>query len=388
MSDKPYTIVVDGTGNVSERKLGAHDPGSVIDQSISVTSNKVEDGVRTVVMTRDLAGKTSDHYTFDPSTSSIPIISASGLGSVFAYHGPKLRSGGTLKLSAIDAPTCVCDEGIKGSINGIPFHKNCLDEPKGDLVQQKNPTCWVETYQGGQSCRHHKNFLLDKHQNPPDELLTYQLKFRFYYQTYIPATKSNKASHKNLIRMYYQTEAWSSEYDVPQCPPGTPSEQCIHEITANFKVSDMMQKDCDIRNDPNCWGPNITNYTGIELIYAAGHCHAPSCISMELYHADTGRLLCSHYPVFGKTHEVMDELGYLAIPPCLWGQEEEGLVSPVYLPYDAKLTSQYLHVSGVKRRRVLCLRSTYHMMPSLPRNTSMSLGSRGGGSCVSGLPTI
>ena len=84
-------------------------------------------------MTRDLAGKTSDHYTFDPSTSSIPIISASGLGSVFAYHGPKLRSGGTLKLSAIDAPTCVCDEGIKGSINGIPFHKNCLDLPKGNL---------------------------------------------------------------------------------------------------------------------------------------------------------------------------------------------------------------------------------------------------------------
>ena len=98
-----------------------------------MTSNKVEDDVRTVVMTRDLAGKTSDHYTFDPSTSSIPIISASGLGSVFAYHGPKLRSGGTLKLSAIDAPTCVCDEGIKGSINGIPFHKNCLDLPKGNL---------------------------------------------------------------------------------------------------------------------------------------------------------------------------------------------------------------------------------------------------------------
>ena len=49
----------------------------------------------------------------------------------------------------------------------------------------------------------------------------------------------------------------------------------------------MMHKDCDIRNDPNCWGPNLTNYTGIELIYAAGHCHAPSCISMELYHADT-----------------------------------------------------------------------------------------------------
>ena len=97
----------------------------------SVTSNKVEDGVRTVMMTRDLSGKTSDHYTFDPSVASIPIISASGLGSVFAYHGPKLRSGGTLKLSALDSPTCVCDGGIKGSLNGVPFHKDCLDEPKG-----------------------------------------------------------------------------------------------------------------------------------------------------------------------------------------------------------------------------------------------------------------
>ena len=39
------------------------------------------------------------------------------------------------------------------------------------------------------------------------------------------------------------------------------------------------------------------------------------------------------------TGQVMDELGYLAIPPCLWGEAEEGLVAPVYLPYDANLTS-------------------------------------------------
>ena len=44
----------------------------------------------------------------------------------------------------------------------------------------------------------------------------------------------------------------------------------------------------------------------------------------------------------GSVHpvsQVMDELGYLAIPPCLWGEAEEGLVAPVYLPYDANLTS-------------------------------------------------
>ena len=204
MSDKPYTIVVDGTGNVSERKLGDHDPGTVIEQSVSVTSNTVEDGVRTVTMVRDLAGKTSDHYTFDPSVSSLPVISASGSGSVFAYHGPKLRSGSTMKMSVMDSPTCVCDGGIKGSINGNPFHKDCIDEPKGDLVQQKNPTCWIDTYQGGPSCCHHQTILLDADQSPPEERLEYHMKFRFYYQTYVPATSSSPASHRNLLRMYYQ----------------------------------------------------------------------------------------------------------------------------------------------------------------------------------------
>ena len=85
---------------------------------------------------------------------------------------------------------------------------------------------------------------------------------------------------------------------------------------------------------------------------------------MELYNADTGKLLCAHYPDYGKTNQVVqfilkyevdicwevhtnwktmtffslkmpswhwsnfftfqvfDELGYIAIPPCIWGSEE------------------------------------------------------------------
>jgi hypothetical protein len=297
----------------------------------------VKDGVREVVMTRTFAGKTPDHYTFDTKVSSIPVISASGLGPVYAYHGPKLRTGGSIDLSVLDSPTCICNAGKKGSINGIPFNKNCLPEPKGDLVQQKNPTCWVDTYVGGQSCCHYGTVLLDADQKQPDELLHYQLKFRFYFQPYTEATLTVPASHRNLLRMYYQTEAWSSEYDIPKCAPGTPPNECVHEITAHFQVKDML-KDCDIRKDPNCWG-NTTGYEGINLIYAAGHCHAPSCISMELYNADTGMLLCSHDPVYGKSHEVFDELGYIAIPPCLWGSESEGLAPPTFLPYNANLTS-------------------------------------------------
>ena len=89
-------------------------------------------------------GQTTDHYTFDPTTtSSIPTITASGTGPNYAYHGPTQRGGGSLHLAGVDTPTCICNTGIKGSINGVPFSKNCAAEPTGDLVQQKNPTCWV-----------------------------------------------------------------------------------------------------------------------------------------------------------------------------------------------------------------------------------------------------
>merc|ERR1712025_223417 len=342
MSDLPYTIVVDGSGKTSELKLGDHDPGTPLSASVTVTSNSEADGVRTVVMTREFQGKTQDHFTFDPESSSIPCLFASGRSSSFSYHGPDTRTGGTLKLNFLDSATCVCPAGMSGSINGVPFKHNCRPEPMGDLIFQKNPTCWIDTYQGGQECCHHKTILLDKDQEQPEDVLTYHMKFRFYYQEYMPASNAVHAwdqgpSHSNLIRLYHQTEAYASEYDVPQCGPGTPTEQCVHMITSHFTVMDMANN-CGLRKSPNCWG-NMDAADGVEIIYAAGHCHAPSCISMELYHADTGKLLCAHYPTFGQSHEVFDEQGYITIPPCIFGSEEEGLLPPTFLPFNANLTS-------------------------------------------------
>ena len=112
---------------------------------------------------------------------------------------------------------------------------------EGDLVQQRNPTCWVDTYQGGLSCCHHQNLLLDKDQTPPEDILSYQMKFRFYYQPYPPPSEKSPAAHENLLRMYYQTEANAGEYDIPKCEPGVSPEHCVHEITAHFKVSDMLR---------------------------------------------------------------------------------------------------------------------------------------------------
>ena len=66
-----------------------------------------------------------------------------------------------------------------------------------------------------------------------------------------------------------------------------------------IQVKDMLDN-CDERKGDSCTG-NATDFDGVHLIYAGGHCHAPSCISMELYNADTGRLLCRHDPVYGTS---------------------------------------------------------------------------------------
>lgn len=57
---------------------------------------------------------------------------------------------------------------------------------------------------------------------------------------------------------------------------------------------------------------------------------------MELYNAETGKLLCGSYPNFGQTNRTYDEKGYIGIPPCLWG-DEDGLPAPVLLSLDTQL---------------------------------------------------
>ena len=237
MTDEPYAIIVDGTGSVTEMKLGNHDGGRQLSSSVQVVSNQAADGLRTITLTRSLKGQTSDHYTFDPNeTSTIPILTASGTGPDYAYHGPNTRGGANLNLAALDVPTCVCNTGVKGTINGVPFSKDCLPEPHADLLQQKNPTCSIETYQGGLHCCSHQTVLLDADQEQPEELLTYHLKFRFYFEPYEPETTDKPATHQNLIRLWQMTEANAGEYDIPKADEGTPPEEAIHEITARFQV--------------------------------------------------------------------------------------------------------------------------------------------------------
>lgn len=317
MSDLPYSIIVDGFGSVFEQKLGNHDQGKLLDKSISIKENIKEGNIRTVQIIRNNKGLNSDYYDFSPSIANIPILFAVGSTPSFKYH--RLRGTNTLYLSALNGRTCVCDNGHGGTINGLNFGKNCRGEPYGDLLEQHNPTCFIESYQGGLACCHHKNVLLDADQVQPSDEMTYRLKFRFWFQDY-------NGQH-NLERFYYQTEAYAGEYDVPKCEVGTPPEECIHSIHAHFQGRDMVSKDVE------------KSRRGFKLIYLAPHCHAPTCIDMELYNADTGDLICHVNGDLGKGTDVKyDEEGYIKLNPCLFG-EDKGLLKPQLFSWDSSFTS-------------------------------------------------
>ena len=55
---------------------------------------------------------------------------------------------------------------------------------------EKNPSCDIRAYTGGQSCCHHLFTLLDKNQTTPwqDQPLEYHHKWRIYYQDADPVT--------------------------------------------------------------------------------------------------------------------------------------------------------------------------------------------------------
>ena len=203
MANQPYTLTVNDTG-VTERKIGTcgseaeHCPGTVLATSIKLVSNTVNNGVRTVVMTRSATGASKDHYTFGEATFNY--ISAVGSSQVFAQHWA--HDSLTISLMEPTGATCVCTTGKTGQLCGFngtscgKFAKNCAGhsatlgskgEPSGDLLFQHNPTCNSAQYAGGLSCCHHKRIMLDEDQDWDQAthngtLLRYHMKWRFWFQ--------------------------------------------------------------------------------------------------------------------------------------------------------------------------------------------------------------
>ncbi|CAE7469985.1 unnamed protein product [Symbiodinium pilosum] len=337
MADQPWSLIVDGSGAVTERKLGDHQPGQLLKPSIVVEESKVVGNLRTVTVTRALKGASADYYSFSPFTDGsgeLNFICAVGSTPNLSYHSQ--RTPGRLSFLPLGGSegACICrGEPVpfgqaKGTLEYRPtaqpedqgtgsvgFNNRCAAQPRSDLLAMQNPTCDLRNYSGGQLACHHMWSLLDADQAIPwpDQPLEYSLKFRFWVEDY------NKSYHTSLRRVTWGI-ASPVEYDVPKCAEGVMG--------------------CS-KDDRGNWIHTIKGtFTGGGSLSAAHfHCHAPTCLSMALYRCpketkvcdqSTGELLCMERPVYGNgsSSDRFAELGYILQPPCLWGSEEFGLEPP------------------------------------------------------------
>lgn len=339
MADKPWAVIIESGGKVSERQLQDQNPGEELQQSVTVVSSSVVGGQRKVVLQRPLKGLTPAHFTFKKDESPVfPMINAVGSQPKLSYH--KDKTPFTMLILPVQAKgvagACICASKVapfgqaKGKLVYVPtsqsgergfgtisFPNKCAPWPRTDLLSMENPTCDIRAYSGGQSACHHMFSLLDADQEIPwpDQPLEMVLKFRFWVQEY-------NASYHSLVNRDTWGIASPVEYDVPKCAPN--------------------MQGCEQKED-GTWVHTITGtFTGHgSLVAAHFHCHAPTCLSFAMYrcpkgtkvcNATNGELLCREEPVYGGTGKVevpkFDEPGYIFQPPCIWGSSEFGLEAP------------------------------------------------------------
>jgi len=355
MKDQPWAITVEGGGKVSERRLADQGTGTTttaLPPSVAMVSNTVAGNTRTVVVTRPLKGPYYN-FTATSAAATTPFIAAVGSGPAFAYH--QTKGIGSLSFLPVGSTgACICPEKPMpfGQASGrLVYHKvanqsadvgasetgfrpgKCAGYPSTTLIEQRNPTCDIRHYTGGQSSCHHMWSLLDADQEIPwaDQPLKFQHKYRFWVQPYTEGYHT-PVEYGGGNGFYIGSPY---EYDVPKCDKTVPGctfvdGSWIHTIRGS-------------------------KYGGASMASLNFHCHAPTCLNMSIWACPSGtslddcanatswaeaeakgyKLICNQKPVYGGSGNKalngtkFDEAGYIAIPDCFWGSREQGLEPPL-----------------------------------------------------------
>jgi len=197
------------------------------------------------------------------------------------------------------------------------YDPSCNDQ----LLAEGNPICDVQSYPGGQLCCAGGTILLDSDQSPPENAKDHiKVKMRVYYED---GEKMAKQPERASQR-YFAPEGDQAEYYIPaKCDPRPEyAHGCFHVLE---------------NTAPALW-LGITPGKPSKMVFAAGHCHTPMCVSQELWNADTNELLCSTTMDYGKKMDVYgDEAGYITGGTvCLWG-DDDGLADPPVLTAETRI---------------------------------------------------
>lgn len=331
MKDAPYAIIVDGDGNVKERRLANHGPGVELARSIRVIKNLTVGSIRTLILQRDAVGKTSQHWSLPTKATSVKIIAAVGDTVSLAFH--KQQQGSAILMLPVEDPLCVCQPETTAFIVYMNTTRqefdgyDCKDEPRSDMKfhgdgtgrNVSNMACRTATYHGGLRCCKHQWFLTDLNDEKKisAKVDTYYLKWRYYFQVYRPATMTQKASHLHLKHWVFLIDDAVNDYEEDNANYGHASVGRIEAHVTGATIG--------LEQVPH-------NFNSITWFVMTPHYHAPSAIREELWNADTGEIICNSTArygnsKYGSTSAVFNEANYIAIGPCLYGNQT-GLQTP------------------------------------------------------------
>jgi len=309
---------------VSERALGSHGPGVALAPSVAVVSSSVTDGVRTLVLSRTVSGKTPDHASLPTSPGTLKMIAAEGSTSAFSYH--HARTGAQIELLLTQSAACMCTPEEHGYLTYMDtaareYHVGCTDEPRSDMLRKgdgtgrwgvPNAACSYKTYHGGLQCCSNQYFLTDREQAAENTTTdVYYLKWRYYFQEYVPASASTRASHKHLHHWVFLIDDAVNDYEEDNAHYGVAS---VGKIEAH-----LLGRQIGLEDVP-------TTYSQITPLVITPHHHAPNSIREELWNVDTGDVLCNMtgvygHPSYGNTSAIFNEADYIAIMPCIFGHQ-------------------------------------------------------------------
>lgn len=187
-----------------------------------------------------------------------------------------------------------------------------------------NPSCGLSTYVGGWRCCEHGVFLYDtdKECKTPDceelPVDTVYMKFNFQFEDATAETRPIEGSACCDTTSDGQGDG-NIEHDVPQCPEGTPLEECVF-------VTESVQPVGYYGGVHHHHEKHLASDM-VDLVFAAPHLHW-SGLSIELIDHETNKTLCEVHRasdnlggvMYGNGTEPGNEDGYLVgLRPCVWG---------------------------------------------------------------------
>jgi hypothetical protein len=126
-----YAIIVDGSGNVTERKLGNHAAGTLLSATVTVLGTCETNGTTYVSCQRGLVGSNANYYTFTAATGTVNVIWAAGAGATLAYEGAGNNGSDALAKGDFSRPL-ITDAAIAGGAATLSF-SGIVAGPSGSI---------------------------------------------------------------------------------------------------------------------------------------------------------------------------------------------------------------------------------------------------------------